>query len=194
MKRAIFFLLLFVILCQFASAQRRGHSGIEFKHDGGISAPYAMMEDYAFTGGGLTYFPRVNLMVINEDVACSFGAHLTAGVIFDVEAPDSYDSQTAFMYEAPIHLDFNFGTRATDQNRETFGGFFGLGYAISSIENPNLEDEAISNNASGGYLHGGLRFGESPNAFSLEVYTILGQNNVNVYGVRMLLGIGLFQQ
>ena len=84
--------------------------------------------------GAITYSPRFN-MYETEELSLSLGVPLTVGLsgTYQYDYYNGYvDEQSTirFMLNAPLMVNFNFGTGSTKQNQKRFGFFAGGGFGM----------------------------------------------------------------
>ncbi|PUZ27372.1 hypothetical protein GA0116948_103362 [Chitinophaga costaii] len=133
-KRFLVAFLCLSLFCLRAFSQDK--TGRElFSHSIGFTGFGGIMDDYSaatdYTGFGFTYSPRFNFAILSPSSSFSIGTHLSAG--FSISAEDLYvingdDNQAAFMLDAPLLLEYNFGNAATREAYKKWGFFVGAGY------------------------------------------------------------------
>ncbi len=131
------------------------------------------------TSFGIAASPRINLLDFSEGMSLSAGTHLEFGYIIQSESPQRYDEFTDtyiggeekaadFLINVPLVAELNFGKDSTEDNENSFGGYFGGGvsglYMKEFIFAPTV--------------NAGLRFGN----FNLEFGYLLGENRLLSFG------------
>ena len=160
---------------------------------------------YVFEGGelnngtyGITYAPRL-VFTSKGESSLSFNVNATLG--FSGALDSREDSNLSLSYELPLAIDYNYGYQATRKNNASAGGFVGLGYGVTSIQNTVVAaftgvDEA--DKVRGLYGEFGGRFkihtaamreeNEDPVSLSVSIYTIRGKDSA-IGGVRIIMAL-----
>ena len=173
--------------------------GAEFMHGVGFSHLYVLKSGELNNGTyGITYAPRLAFTSRGES-SLSLNINATLGFSGALDSRD--DSNWSLSYELPIAIDYNFGYQATRKSNASTGGFLGLGYGVTNIQNTVFAgftgvDEA--DKVRGLYGEFGGRFkiqtfgmreeNEDPVSFSFSIYTIRGKNS-NIVGVRIIMAL-----
>ena len=129
------------------------------------------------TSFGIAASPRINVLEFTDGMSLSAGTHLEFGYLIQSELPQTYDENTQtyfgekapqFLVNVPLVAELNFGKDATEDNENSFGGYFGGGvsglYMKEFIFAPTV--------------NAGLRFGN----FNLELGYLLGENRLLSFG------------
>ncbi len=153
-------------------------SQVTFSHAAGASF---------YVGGqasapGIMYSPRVNILEISDALSFSLGTHLGLGLTFN-----SQEGASSFALDIPLVAELNFGSKATPENEESFGGFVGAGYGISKIGSAGAFG-ADSNDASGPVFNAGIRTVIANIPVGLRASFLLNLKS----GYKSVFGIGAF--
>jgi hypothetical protein len=104
-------------------------------------------------GYGSVYSPRLNIINLTNGLTASLGSHI--GLILNTNRDNSGATKQSFIgFELPIMLELNLGRSSHPLNLSSFGGFIGLGYGFSTM-NQAEPGEAMTK---GMFLVGGCRF------------------------------------
>ena len=168
----------------------RNSQAVEFMHSLGATYMYAITDESINGAIAVTYAPRLNLIELSKESKVGVSTNLSLG--FQLDA-NSSSSQSSFAYELPVSLDYNFGHGSGSNSRQNFGGFVGAGYAYNSIKNTYIDYQSDFENSTsihGPYFNGGVRFkNKLDKTYGVDLYTILGNNNALIVGLRIKIGL-----
>lgn len=163
----------------------------EFTHALGGTYMYAILDEGINGAAAVTYAPRINFYKLSRNASLSLNANLSLSYSFSTSTNSVTESSSAYAYELPVSINYNFGHGSWDRSRKDFGGYFGAGYAVNSIERSTFNEltGTISNSSGiqGIYIEGGTRFRPKKleRTVSLGLYAIKG--NDSLYGLRFLV-------
>ena len=186
MKKALFSLGLVATLFIGSANRTMAQS---YMHSFGGSYMYAIYDGNVNGIVAGTYVPRLNVAELSD--ASSIG--IVAPTSLAISLNSRVGGSLAF--EVMPGAQLSLGHASTQDADGGFGGYFGAGFGFNSIRQDYVGPiiaGSVATTTKGPYVSGGFRFPyRGQYSATAGAYFLVGGNDINVFGLRILLNIGM---
>ncbi|MEM9024030.1 MAG: hypothetical protein AAGB22_09830 [Bacteroidota bacterium] len=151
----------------------------EFMHAVGGSYIMGVSESTIIGSGAITYFPRMNIFRFGDATVSLSATPSLAATLFS-----GFDGTSSIIYELPFSADFNFGAGSSMDYKASAGFSVGAGWAFNSMSVSDFVIVSANTKSQGLFGHLDYNFEAGFGVWKVSAYTIVGDNDVNVYGLR----------